>query len=103
MECHCLQYTVTPSIDLWHHDRTAVCPWHPANTCVATHTTASRSHFSTRQCSALTARVSQDCLRTVTTLPCSTRSPDLSPIEHIWDRLRWRVGHLTSLNDLETR
>ncbi|GFX58191.1 transposable element Tcb2 transposase [Trichonephila clavipes] len=35
-----------------------------------------------------TARVSQDGLRTVTTLPCPTRSPDLSPIEHIWDHLR---------------
>ncbi|GFS75855.1 transposable element Tcb2 transposase [Trichonephila clavipes] len=32
-----------------------------------------------------TARVSQDCLRTVTTLPWPARSPDLSPIEHIWD------------------
>ncbi|GFT94849.1 transposable element Tcb2 transposase [Trichonephila clavipes] len=35
-----------------------------------------------------TARVSQDCLHhTVTTLPWSDRSPDLSPIEHIWDHL----------------
>ncbi|GFW17378.1 transposable element Tcb2 transposase [Trichonephila clavipes] len=30
-----------------------------------------------------TARVSQDCLRTVTTLPWPARSPDLSPIDHI--------------------
>ncbi|GFX81988.1 transposable element Tcb2 transposase [Trichonephila clavipes] len=30
-----------------------------------------------------TVRVSQDCLRTVTTLPWPDRSPDLSPIEHI--------------------
>ncbi|GFT33273.1 transposable element Tcb2 transposase [Trichonephila clavipes] len=30
-----------------------------------------------------TARVSQDCLCTVTTLPWPARSPDLSPIEHI--------------------
>ncbi|GFW59136.1 transposable element Tcb2 transposase [Trichonephila clavipes] len=48
-----------------------------------------------------TARVSQDCLRTVITLPWPARSPDLSPIEHIWDRLGWRVGHPTSLNELE--
>ncbi|GFV93609.1 transposable element Tcb2 transposase [Trichonephila clavipes] len=48
-----------------------------------------------------TARVSQDCLRTVTTLPCAARSPDLSPIELIWDHLRRRVGHPTSLNELE--
>ncbi|GFW45312.1 transposable element Tcb1 transposase [Trichonephila clavipes] len=50
-----------------------------------------------------TARVSQDCLRTVTTLPWSTRSPVLSPIEHIWDHLGRRVGHPTSLNELKAR
>ncbi|GFV38205.1 transposable element Tcb1 transposase [Trichonephila clavipes] len=50
-----------------------------------------------------TARVSQDCLRTVTTLPWPARSPNLSPIEHIWDHLRQRVGHPTSLNELEAR
>ncbi|GFX87815.1 transposable element Tcb2 transposase [Trichonephila clavipes] len=33
------------------------------------------------------ARVSQICLLTATTLPWPTRSLDLSPIEHIWDRL----------------
>ncbi|GFT06486.1 transposable element Tcb2 transposase [Trichonephila clavipes] len=36
-----------------------------------------------------TARVSQDCLHTVTTLLWPARSPDLSPIEHIWDHLGW--------------
>ncbi|GFV12448.1 transposable element Tcb2 transposase [Trichonephila clavipes] len=50
-----------------------------------------------------TARVSQDCLGTFTTLPWPARSPDLSPIEHIWDHLGRRVGHPTSLNELETR
>ncbi|GFW89205.1 transposable element Tcb2 transposase [Trichonephila clavipes] len=34
-----------------------------------------------------TARVSHDCLRTVTTLSCPARFPDLSTIEHIWDYL----------------
>ncbi|GFX60924.1 transposable element Tcb2 transposase [Trichonephila clavipes] len=34
-----------------------------------------------------TARVSQDCLRTVTTLPLPAQSPDSSPIELIWDHL----------------
>ncbi|GFX30645.1 transposable element Tcb2 transposase [Trichonephila clavipes] len=42
-----------------------------------------------------TARVSQDILRTVTTLLWSASSPDLSPIEYIWDPLGWRVGYLT--------
>ncbi|GFX79712.1 transposable element Tcb2 transposase [Trichonephila clavipes] len=34
-----------------------------------------------------TERVSQNCLRTVTTLLLPARSPDLSPIEYIWDSL----------------
>ncbi|GFV11226.1 transposable element Tcb2 transposase [Trichonephila clavipes] len=50
-----------------------------------------------------TARVSQDCLRTVTTLPWPDRSPDLSLIEQIWDHLGRRVGHPTSLKELEAR
>ncbi|GFY21574.1 transposable element Tcb1 transposase [Trichonephila clavipes] len=48
-----------------------------------------------------TARVSQYCLRSVTTLPWPARSLDLSPMEHIWDHLGRRVGHPTSLNELE--
>ncbi|GFX72411.1 transposable element Tcb1 transposase [Trichonephila clavipes] len=31
------------------------------------------------------------------------RSPDLSPIEHIWDHLGRRVGHSTSLNKPEVK
>ncbi|GFU32225.1 uncharacterized protein TNCV_3834411 [Trichonephila clavipes] len=50
-----------------------------------------------------TARVSQDCLRTVSTLPWPARFPDLSPIEHIWYHLGRRVEHPTSLNKLEAR
>ncbi|GFU90307.1 uncharacterized protein TNCV_2784131, partial [Trichonephila clavipes] len=50
-------------------------------------------HFSTRHCSASMARVSQDCLPTVTTPPWPARSPDLSPFEHIWDHLGCRVGY----------
>ncbi|GFX84719.1 uncharacterized protein TNCV_725261 [Trichonephila clavipes] len=42
-------------------------------------------------------------LRTVKTLPWPARSPDLSPIEHIWDPLGRRVGHPTSLNELEVK
>ncbi|GFW27910.1 transposable element Tcb2 transposase [Trichonephila clavipes] len=48
-------------------------------------------------------RVSQNCLRTVPTLPWPARFPDLSPIEHIWDHLGLRIGHPTSLNELEAR
>ncbi|GFS66511.1 transposable element Tcb2 transposase [Trichonephila clavipes] len=45
----------------------------------------------------------QDCLRTVTPLLWPARSPDFSPMEHIWDDLGWRVGHPTILNELEAR
>ncbi|GFX78554.1 transposable element Tcb1 transposase [Trichonephila clavipes] len=50
-----------------------------------------------------TARMSQDCLRTVATLPWPARTPNLSSIEHIWDHLGRRVGHPTSLNEQEAR
>ncbi|GFV72107.1 transposable element Tcb1 transposase [Trichonephila clavipes] len=50
-----------------------------------------------------TAKMSQDCLHTVSTFPWPAQSPDLFPIEHIWDHLEWRVGHPTSLNELEAR
>ncbi|GFX46770.1 transposable element Tcb1 transposase [Trichonephila clavipes] len=101
MRCHCLQYTVIPSIDPWHLDNPAVYPRHPASTCVATHATI--CIFQQDNAWPHTARVSQDCLRTITTLPWPSRSPDLSPIEHIWDHLGWRVRHSTSLNELEAR
>ncbi|GFX91606.1 transposable element Tcb1 transposase [Trichonephila clavipes] len=50
-----------------------------------------------------TERVSQYYLRTVTILHWPARSPDLSPIEHIWDHFGRRVGHPTSFNELEAR
>ncbi|GFV64056.1 hypothetical protein TNCV_3181241 [Trichonephila clavipes] len=52
-----------------------VCPWYPATACVATFAT-----FQQDSVRPYTAGVSQDCLRTVTTIPWPTRSPDLSPI-----------------------
>ncbi|GFV63935.1 transposable element Tcb1 transposase [Trichonephila clavipes] len=50
-----------------------------------------------------TTRASQDCFRTVTTFPWPARSPDLSPIDHILNHLGRRIGHPTSLNELEAR
>ncbi|GFV73986.1 transposable element Tcb1 transposase [Trichonephila clavipes] len=50
-----------------------------------------------------TTRVSQDCLITLNTLLWPARSPDLSPVEHIWDHLGWRDWHRSSLNELEAR
>ncbi|GFY20136.1 transposable element Tcb2 transposase [Trichonephila clavipes] len=47
-----------------------------------------------------TARVSQECPCTVTTLSWPARFTDLLPIEHSWDNLGWQVGHPTSLNEL---
>ncbi|GFW62304.1 transposable element Tcb2 transposase [Trichonephila clavipes] len=47
--------------------------------------------------------MSQDYLQNVATDPWPAQFPDLSPTEHFWDLLSWRVGHLTSLNELEAR
>ncbi|GFU67182.1 transposable element Tcb2 transposase [Trichonephila clavipes] len=47
-----------------------------------------------------TARISQDCLHHITTLPCSASSPDLSPIENFWDHLGWQIGQPTSMVEL---
>ncbi|GFX79709.1 l-Fucosyltransferase [Trichonephila clavipes] len=81
MRCHSLQYTVTPSTDPWHHDilQPHVLPLMQRLLGAIFQQYNARPHK---------ARVSQDCLNTVTILPWPTRSPDLSPIEHIWDHLR---------------
>ncbi|GFX95463.1 DDE_3 domain-containing protein [Trichonephila clavipes] len=48
-----------------------------------------------------TARVSQDFLRHVQTLPWPDRSPDLSPVEHVWDQLKRQMPSCHSVHDLE--
>ncbi|GFY14149.1 transposable element Tcb2 transposase [Trichonephila clavipes] len=50
-----------------------------------------------------TARMSQNSLRPINTLPWLSRSPDLTPIEHIWDHLTWKVEQPTSLVELQVR
>ncbi|GFV95907.1 transposable element Tcb1 transposase [Trichonephila clavipes] len=58
------------------------------------------SHFQQDNARPHTARVSQDCIRTVSSFPWQAESPDLSAVEHYLLR---RVGHPTSLNELEAR
>ncbi|GFU80167.1 transposable element Tcb1 transposase [Trichonephila clavipes] len=65
--------------------------------------TAQRAIFQQDNARPHTTRVSQDCLRTLNTLLWPARSPDLSPVEHIWDYLGWRDWHRSSLNELEAR
>ncbi|GBO13574.1 hypothetical protein AVEN_195406-1 [Araneus ventricosus] len=48
-----------------------------------------------------TARVAQDFLHNVQTLPWPDRSPDLSPIEHVWDQLKRQMPLCHSVRDLE--
>ncbi|GFX53346.1 uncharacterized protein TNCV_2945861 [Trichonephila clavipes] len=47
-----------------------------------------------------TARLSQQCLQGYDVLPWPTRSPDLSPIENVWDALGMQpsrdTGELTA-------
>ncbi|GFX43224.1 transposable element Tcb2 transposase [Trichonephila clavipes] len=48
-----------------------------------------------------TARVAQDFLRHFQTLPWPVRSPDLSPVEHVWDQLKRQMPSCHSVHDLE--
>ncbi|GFW99947.1 transposable element Tcb2 transposase [Trichonephila clavipes] len=47
------------------------------------------------------ARVAQDFLCHFQTLPWSTRSPDLSPVVHMWDQLKWQMSSCHSVHDFE--
>ncbi|GFT03037.1 transposable element Tcb2 transposase [Trichonephila clavipes] len=101
MGCHCQQYTVTPRIDPWHYMRAE----RYVHDILQPHVLPLMQRlpeaiFQQDDTRPPTARVSQDCLRTVSTLPCPGRTPDLSPIDHIWYHLGRQVEHLTSLNEL---
>ncbi|GFX77288.1 transposable element Tcb2 transposase [Trichonephila clavipes] len=48
-----------------------------------------------------TARVAQDFLRHFQTLPWPAHSPDLSPVEHMWDQLKRQMPSFHSVHDLE--
>ncbi|GFW78269.1 transposable element Tcb2 transposase [Trichonephila clavipes] len=48
-----------------------------------------------------TARVAQDFLRHFQTLPWPARSPDLSPVEHVWDPLKRQMPSCHSVHYLE--
>ncbi|GFV24370.1 transposable element Tc1 transposase [Trichonephila clavipes] len=48
-----------------------------------------------------TARVVQDFLRYFQTLPWPAHSPDLSPVEHVWDQLKRQMPLCHFVHDLE--
>ncbi|GFV09727.1 transposable element Tcb2 transposase [Trichonephila clavipes] len=48
-----------------------------------------------------TAKVTQDFLGHFQTLPWPARSPDLSPVEHVWDQLKRQMPSCHSVHDLE--
>ncbi|GFY18490.1 transposable element Tcb2 transposase [Trichonephila clavipes] len=48
-----------------------------------------------------TATVAQDFLRHFQTLPWLARSSDLSPVERVWDQLKWQMPSCLSVHDLE--
>ncbi|GFU85274.1 DDE_3 domain-containing protein [Trichonephila clavipes] len=48
-----------------------------------------------------TARVAQDFLRHFQTLPWPAHSPDLSPVEHVWDQVKRKMPSCHYVYDLE--
>ncbi|GFT13941.1 transposable element Tc3 transposase [Trichonephila clavipes] len=48
-----------------------------------------------------TVRVAKDFLHHFQTLPWPTRSPDLSPVEHVWNQLKRQMPSCHSVHDLE--
>ncbi|GFW52057.1 transposable element Tcb2 transposase [Trichonephila clavipes] len=48
-----------------------------------------------------TARVAQNFLRHFQTLPWPARTPDLSPVEHVWNQLKRQMPSCHSVHDLE--
>ncbi|GFY26038.1 transposable element Tcb2 transposase [Trichonephila clavipes] len=48
-----------------------------------------------------TARVAQDFLRHFQTLPWPARTPNLSPVEPVWDQLKRQMSSCHSVHDLE--
>ncbi|GFT23031.1 transposable element Tc1 transposase [Trichonephila clavipes] len=48
-----------------------------------------------------TERVAQDFVRHFQTLSWPARSPDLSPVEHVWDQLKRQMPSCHSVHDLE--
>ncbi|GFX98166.1 transposable element Tcb2 transposase [Trichonephila clavipes] len=48
-----------------------------------------------------TARVAQDFLCHFQALPWPAHSPDLSPVEHVWDQLKRQMSSCHSVHDLE--
>ncbi|GFV61369.1 transposable element Tcb2 transposase [Trichonephila clavipes] len=48
-----------------------------------------------------TARVAQDFLRQFQTLPWPAHSPDLSPVVHVWDKLKEQMLSCHSVRDFE--
>ncbi|GFT41201.1 uncharacterized protein TNCV_3403581 [Trichonephila clavipes] len=48
-----------------------------------------------------TERAAQDFLRHFQTLPWPASSLDLSPVEHVWDQLKWQMPSCHSVHDLE--
>ncbi|GFS75566.1 transposon Tf2-6 polyprotein [Trichonephila clavipes] len=48
-----------------------------------------------------TERVAQDFVRHFQTLPSPARSPDLFPVEHVWDQLKQQMPSCHAIHDLD--
>ncbi|PRD27037.1 UNVERIFIED_CONTAM: Transposable element Tcb2 transposase [Trichonephila clavipes] len=87
MECHCLQYTITPLLIRCTMTAQRYVHGILQLNVLPLMQRLPGSIFQQDNARPQSVRVSQKCLRTVTSLPWPARSPDLSPIEHIWDHL----------------
>ncbi|GFX24559.1 transposable element Tcb2 transposase [Trichonephila clavipes] len=65
------------------------------------HHTPKKNFFQQDNARPHTARVGQDFLRHFLTLPWTVRSPDLLPVEHVWDQLKRQMLSCPSVHDLE--
>ncbi|GFS94195.1 transposable element Tcb2 transposase [Trichonephila clavipes] len=61
----------------------------------------SQGQFSSKIMLVRIQQVTQDFLRYFQTLPWPSRSPDLSPVEHVWNQLKRQMPSCHSVHDLE--
>ncbi|GFW85754.1 transposable element Tcb2 transposase [Trichonephila clavipes] len=73
----------------------------PSQINVECHRSAKGADFQQDNARPHTAKVAQDFLPHFQTLPWPARSPDFSPVEHVWDQLKRQMPSCHSVHHLE--